>query len=68
VPAQTMTLSGFGVAIAWPVALVESKADQGSVVLSFRNMGKLPVTSELKCLEKGFSVTCAPARPRGEGT
>jgi hypothetical protein len=46
--------------IACPVTLVEGKADQDGVVLSFRNTGKLPVQE----LELDCALTSSPTAHR----
>jgi hypothetical protein len=47
-------------AIACPVTLVEGKADQDGVVLSFRNTGKLPIQE----LEFDCALTSGPTAHR----
>jgi hypothetical protein len=45
-------------AIACPVSLVDGKADQDGIVVSFRNVGKLPIQElELNCLPIGNPAT-----------
>jgi hypothetical protein len=45
-------------AIACPVSLVDGRADQDGIILSFRNIGKLPVQElELNCMPIGSPAT-----------